>query len=41
MSIHKEDILIQKQMLDDQLNSWMQGSIQTDDICVIGIRIKK
>ncbi len=41
MSIHKEEILVQKQMLEDQLNSWMQGSIQTDDICVIGIRIKK
>ncbi|MEO5645074.1 MAG: PAS domain S-box protein [Bacteroidia bacterium] len=41
MSIHKEEIPIQKQMLEEQLNAWMQGSIQTDDICIIGIRIKK
>lgn len=40
MAIHKEEIPVQKQMLEEQLNTWMQGSVQTDDICVIGIRIK-
>ncbi len=41
MSIHNEEMSVQKRMLEEQLNVWMQGSVQTDDICVIGIRIKK
>jgi serine phosphatase RsbU (regulator of sigma subunit) len=41
MSIHKEEMPEQKKMLEEQLDFWMQGSVQTDDICVIGIRIKK
>ncbi len=41
MSIHKEEMSVQKKMLEEQLDAWMQGSVQTDDICVIGIRVKK
>jgi serine phosphatase RsbU (regulator of sigma subunit) len=41
LAIHYEEMPVQKKMLEDQLNAWMQGSVQTDDICVIGIRIKK
>lgn len=41
LAIHTEEMPVQKKMLEDQLSTWMQDSIQTDDICVIGIRIKK
>lgn len=40
MEIHKEEMHVQKKMLEDQLSKWMDGSVQTDDICVIGIRVK-
>jgi PAS domain S-box-containing protein len=41
LSVHYEEMPVQKKMLEEQLDAWMQGSVQTDDICVIGIRIKK
>jgi PAS domain S-box-containing protein len=40
MEIHQNEMNEQKKLLEEQLNSWMKGGIQTDDICVIGIRIK-
>ncbi|HET6991255.1 MAG TPA: SpoIIE family protein phosphatase, partial [Bacteroidia bacterium] len=40
MNIHKEDMAKQKQLLEEKLQSWMNDNIQTDDICVIGIRVK-
>lgn len=40
MSIHHLPVDEQKKMLDDQLRIWMGDSRQTDDICVIGLRIK-
>lgn len=39
MSIHHLPMDAQKKMLEDQLNVWMGGGKQTDDICVIGIHI--
>jgi hypothetical protein len=39
--MHKEEMSLQKKMLEEQLEAWMQGGIQTDDICIIGIRVKK
>jgi serine phosphatase RsbU (regulator of sigma subunit) len=41
MNIHNEEMPVQKRMLEEQLNVWMEGNIQTDDICVIGVKIKK
>jgi PAS domain S-box-containing protein len=41
LAIHTEEMTMQKKMLEEQLSAWMQDSVQTDDICVIGIRIKK
>lgn len=39
MSIHHLSLEEQKKTLEDQLNVWMGDGRQTDDICVIGIRI--
>lgn len=39
MSIHHLPVDEQKKMLEDQLNAWMGDAKQTDDICVIGVRI--
>ncbi|MCX6312421.1 MAG: PAS domain S-box protein [Bacteroidetes bacterium] len=41
MNIHAEEMSVQKRMLEVQLKNWMHDDVQTDDICVIGIRIKK
>jgi len=40
MSIHHLPVDDQKKMLEEQLHAWMRDSRQTDDICVIGIRIR-
>lgn len=40
MSIHHLPVDEQKQMLEDQLHAWMGSAKQTDDICVIGVRIR-
>lgn len=40
MSIHHLPVDEQKKMLEDQLRVWMGDARQTDDICVIGIRIR-
>lgn len=40
MSIHELDVDQQKIALENSLAEWMGDSKQTDDICVIGIRIK-
>ncbi|HEU4719034.1 MAG TPA: PAS domain S-box protein [Bacteroidia bacterium] len=40
LEVHKEEMSVQKRMLEEQLNMWMNGEPQTDDICVIGIRIR-
>ncbi|MBI3511549.1 MAG: PAS domain S-box protein [Bacteroidetes bacterium] len=40
LSIHTEEMSVQKRMLDELMKSWMGDNIQTDDVCVIGIRIK-
>ncbi len=40
MSIHHLPVDDQKKMLEEQLNAWMGDSKQTDDICVIGVRIR-
>lgn len=39
MSIHHLPVEEQRKMLEEQLNAWMGDSKQTDDICVIGVRI--
>ncbi len=41
VEIHKKELMEQKLLLDEHLKKWMVGHVQTDDICVIGIRIKK
>jgi serine phosphatase RsbU (regulator of sigma subunit) len=40
MSIHHLPVEDQKKTLEDQLRVWMGDSRQTDDICVIGLRIR-
>lgn len=40
MSIHHLPVDDQKKMLEEQLTAWMGDSRQTDDICVIGVRIR-
>ncbi|MCK6640554.1 MAG: PAS domain S-box protein [Bacteroidia bacterium] len=40
MGIHELEIEAQKRLLEDNLALWMGDGKQTDDICVIGIRIK-
>ncbi len=40
MSIHHLPVDDQKKMLEEQLHAWMGDSRQTDDICVIGVRIR-
>jgi serine phosphatase RsbU (regulator of sigma subunit) len=40
MSIHELDVDEQKLALENNLAEWMGDSKQTDDICVIGVRIK-
>lgn len=40
MSINHLPLDAQKKMLEDQLKIWMGDEKQTDDICVIGIRIE-
>lgn len=40
MSIHHLPVDDQKKVLEEQLNAWMGDSKQTDDICVIGVRIR-
>jgi serine phosphatase RsbU (regulator of sigma subunit) len=39
MSIHHLTMDEQKKVLEEQLQVWMGDGRQTDDICVIGIRI--
>jgi PAS domain S-box-containing protein len=41
MTVHRESMSVQKGKLEEQLNVWMGDNQQTDDICVIGIRVKK
>ena len=41
MNIYTEEMSVQKRMLEEQLNTWMNSETQTDDICVIGIKINK
>ncbi|GAB4142663.1 MAG: hypothetical protein Fur0041_17750 [Bacteroidia bacterium] len=40
MDIHDKPLQDQKAFLDHQLEEWMKGGRQTDDICVIGIKIR-
>lgn len=40
MSVHHLDVDAQKKLLEDNLAMWMGDGKQTDDICVIGIRIR-
>jgi PAS domain S-box-containing protein len=40
LNIHKEEMRDQKRMLEEALETWMKAETQTDDICVIGMRIK-
>jgi serine phosphatase RsbU (regulator of sigma subunit) len=40
MSIHHHPMHVQHKMLEEQLQVWMGDGKQTDDICVIGIRIE-
>lgn len=40
MSIHHLDVEAQKKVLEDNLAMWMGDGKQTDDICVIGIRVR-
>lgn len=40
MNIHKEDMQRQKELLGEYLVTWMNDNIQTDDICVVGYRIR-
>jgi serine phosphatase RsbU (regulator of sigma subunit) len=30
---------LQREILNNQLDSWMRGGVQTDDVCVLGIKI--
>jgi len=36
---HNKPMIIQKEMLEDELKSWMNGYEQTDDIIVMGVRV--
>ncbi|HLG02125.1 MAG TPA: PAS domain S-box protein, partial [Bacteroidia bacterium] len=40
LEIHQEEIPVQKKMLGEHLAKWMGKRVQTDDICIIGIRIQ-
>lgn len=40
LSVHKQEMHVQKRRLEEEITQWIGNSIQTDDICVIGIRIK-
>ncbi|HTL81982.1 MAG TPA: PP2C family protein-serine/threonine phosphatase, partial [Bacteroidia bacterium] len=40
LEIHKLDVEEQKKRLDEYIRNWMNDGIQTDDICVIGVRVK-
>ncbi len=39
LEIHKLPMSEQKEILENKLNDWMKGAVQTDDITVIGIRL--
>lgn len=39
LSIHQEPMAKQKQILEEELNAWIGTNVQTDDVCVIGMRI--
>jgi len=39
VEIHKEEMPVQKQMLDERIIEWMDGYSQIDDIIVAGIKI--
>ena len=36
---HSKPMVIQKENLENELDSWMKGYEQTDDILVMGVRI--
>ncbi|MDF1546318.1 MAG: two-component regulator propeller domain-containing protein [Bacteroidales bacterium] len=36
---HKKPMLIQKEILEQELNNWMNGQEQTDDILLMGVRV--
>ena len=38
MTIHKFSVTDQKAILEDNINTWMGGKVQIDDIMVIGFR---
>ncbi|MDX1957164.1 MAG: cyclic nucleotide-binding domain-containing protein [Leptospiraceae bacterium] len=40
LEIHKEDVAIQRMILDERISNWMQDHDQLDDILVIGVQIK-
>lgn len=40
LSIHQQDMLAQKKLLEEQMDAWIGQGVQTDDMCVIGICIQ-
>lgn len=39
LEIHNKPMFVQKELLDDELDKWMGGIEQTDDILVMGVRV--
>jgi serine phosphatase RsbU (regulator of sigma subunit) len=39
LSIYKEDVDTQKEMLANELDNWKKGTKQTDDVLVVGFRV--
>jgi serine phosphatase RsbU (regulator of sigma subunit) len=38
LSIHTEDLEQQEELLRSNLNNWMKGYEQIDDICLMGVK---